>query len=201
MLCLANGVHFPSVPPAIECLSRTEEWLVTVRHVFQTIRQVHGANGQYSSIGAIVNEPVEIDMTVSMLPRQLNDLNMYQVELAHRSRIGRPYLASIIGHSKIMDAARYLVGTPLYQAHGITLSEPFIDKQNLVETSENGATEPAILQDEIDDNINVLDNENNDNSSDSDSDSDSSSSSSNSGCQLTRANADRPQNLETLFVH
>ncbi|KAJ2610230.1 hypothetical protein H4S08_003706, partial [Coemansia sp. RSA 1365] len=79
---------------------------------------------------------------------------MYQVELARRSRIGRPYLASIIDYSKIMDAARYFVETPLYQAHGITLSETFMDKQNLAETSENGATEPTILQDKIDDNIN-----------------------------------------------
>ncbi|PIA12676.1 hypothetical protein COEREDRAFT_51323 [Coemansia reversa NRRL 1564] len=178
MLCLTNGLHFPSVPPAIECLSRTEERLVAVRHVFQTIRQVHGANGQYSSIGAIVNVPVEIDTTVSMLPRQLNDSNMYQVELACRSRIGRPYLASIIDHSKIMVATRYLVRTPLYQAHGITLSETFMDKQNL-----------------------VLDNDNNGDSSDSDSDSDSSGSSSDSGHQLTHANADRPRNLETLFAH
>ncbi|PIA14570.1 hypothetical protein COEREDRAFT_10162 [Coemansia reversa NRRL 1564] len=124
--------------------AKTEEQLVAVRHVFQTIRQVHGANGQYSSIGAIVNVLVEIDTT----------------------------------------------------AHGITLSKTFIDEQNLVETSENGATETTILQDEIDNNINnsiqMLDNDNNGDSSDSDSDSDSSGSSSDSGHQLTHANADRP---------
>lgn len=122
-LCLNNGLHFPEIDPAIKCLNRIEERLVSPSHVFQSIWSVMGPHGQLKAKGGIVNVPVNLDTTVSSLPRPVNDSHMIHVRLARSLKYTSNYLSGIATIVKIYDAARILVHKPLFAKLGITLSD------------------------------------------------------------------------------
>lgn len=67
--CLENGFKYDDIPECLRNLNRIEERLVSPRHVFQSIRTVAGAHGQFRHRGAITNIPVNVDTTVTQLPR------------------------------------------------------------------------------------------------------------------------------------
>lgn len=95
-LCLSNGLDFPVVEPCILELNRVEERLVAPCHVFQTIWSVMGPLGQLRGKGGIVNVPVDLDTTVSSLPRLSTNSNIYHVRLARRKEYQSNYMSGIM---------------------------------------------------------------------------------------------------------
>jgi hypothetical protein len=130
-LCLSNGLNFPEVHPVLKCLTRLEERLVSGTHIFQTIWPVMGPTGQYRSKGGIVNVPVCMDTTVSSLPRSLTDSQVVHLRLARKMEYVHDYVSGNVRPRKVWEAAQHLVSTPVYQAHGITLSDDWkFDSEN-----------------------------------------------------------------------
>ena len=81
-IALSNGLHFPEKVKCVDRLSRLEEGLVAPRHIFQYLLTHKGLHGQFGSKGAIVNVPVNVDTSVSSLPRNLYDNSTVHTHLA-----------------------------------------------------------------------------------------------------------------------
>ncbi|KAK3932410.1 LOW QUALITY PROTEIN: hypothetical protein KUF71_012587 [Frankliniella fusca] len=121
-LSLSNGLDFPVVDEKILKLNRIEERLISARHVFQTLWTVKGPTGQFKTKGGIVNVPVEVDNSISVLPRPLNDSNMIHVRLARKMEYVKDYMSGIVRPKLLFDAAKALVKKPLAIQENITLS-------------------------------------------------------------------------------
>lgn len=100
--------------------------LVSPRHVIQSIWTVAGSTGQYRTKGGVVNVPVSVDNTVSQLPRAATDSNVIHLQLARRLIYQRNYAYGNIRPALVWEAARYLQSQPLFQGHGITLSDGWL---------------------------------------------------------------------------
>lgn len=127
-IALANGLQFPLVPPQIASLNRVEERLLAVRHVFQSIYSSSGRKGQFKSIGAIQNIPIDFDTTVSVLPRSLNDSHIVSVKLARRMADNRNYMEGNIRPAKVWEAAQILKESSLYKEMNITLDDAWLQE-------------------------------------------------------------------------
>ncbi|KAK3923676.1 Envelope glycoprotein M [Frankliniella fusca] len=121
-MCLYNGLEFPEVDNKINQLNRIEERLLAPRHVFQTLWTMNGGSGQYRTKGGIVNVPVDMDTTVSCIPRALSDSNMIHVKLARRMQYVSNYMVGNVRPKLLYDAARKFVKKPLPMEEGIELS-------------------------------------------------------------------------------
>ncbi|KAG2198192.1 hypothetical protein INT47_000393 [Mucor saturninus] len=83
-LSISNGFRYADIPECLQKLNRIEERLLSVRHPFQQIWTVAGANGQFRHKGAVNNIPVDFDTTVTQLPRSLSDTNIIPLQLAKK---------------------------------------------------------------------------------------------------------------------
>lgn len=133
-LALADGLDFPETHCCLDDLTRLEERLVAARHVFQSIWTLHGNSGQYRSKGGIVNVPVNVDTTVSALPRQLDDSFIIHLSLARRMRYLKDYIKGNISTAKVWIAASFLQTQPLYIEHEIELDDTWMESAT-VETN------------------------------------------------------------------
>ncbi|KAK3907395.1 Exodeoxyribonuclease 7 large subunit [Frankliniella fusca] len=122
-LALCNGLDFPKVPDCIKQLNRIEERLLAPRHIFQTIWSVKGPTGQYKTKGGIVNIPVEVDNSVSSIPRPINNSSMIHVRIARKMEYLKDYMSGVVWTQLLYDAAKEFVKTPLAIGENITLSE------------------------------------------------------------------------------
>ena len=129
-LCLHNGLHFPVIDEEIAKLNRVEERLLAPRHVFQTLWTVNGAAGQYKTKGGIVNVPVDMDTTVSYIPRAVEDTNMIHVRLARRMQYVSNYMVGNVRPKLLYDAAKKFVQKPLPIEEGIELSTEWVYSDN-----------------------------------------------------------------------
>lgn len=144
-IALINVLEFPRIPLQITQLNRIEERLVAIRHVFQSIYSIKGNNGQFRSVGAIQNIPVEYDTSVSVLPRTMNDTNIVAIKLARRMSDSKDYLQGNIRPRVVWEAARILRESPLYQKLNIVLDDGWlqqtIDEVNLATSVDDGDSE------------------------------------------------------------
>ncbi|KAK3926017.1 Peptide chain release factor RF2 [Frankliniella fusca] len=141
-LCLCNGLEFPVVDCEIAILNRIEERLLAPRHIFQTIWTVNGGSGQFKTKGGIVNVPVDIDTTVTQIPRSLSDSNMIHVRLAKEMEYVNNYVPRIVRPRLLYDAIKKFVLKPLPKEEGIILSHDWT-------IPENSFTESESLEDNI----------------------------------------------------
>ncbi|KAK3909205.1 UPF0294 protein VP2298 [Frankliniella fusca] len=121
-MALSNGLDFPVVDDDIKKLNRIEERLLAPRHVFQTLWTVKGPSGQFKTKGGIVNVPVEVDNTVSSLPRPINDSSMVHVRLARKMEYVKDYMSGVVRTTLLYNAAKTFVQKPLAIEENITLS-------------------------------------------------------------------------------
>ena len=78
-LSVANGMKWPDKPPELD-LHQLEERLVSLRIPFMQIRELP-RGGQYSLKGNVINVPVDIQPTVSCLPRPMDENFTIAVQL------------------------------------------------------------------------------------------------------------------------
>ncbi|KAK3923892.1 Maturase K [Frankliniella fusca] len=121
-LALCNGLEFPVVDKLLLKLNRLEERLLAARHVFQTLWTGMGPDGQYKTKGGIVNVPVDVDTSVNVLPRAMEDTHMIHVRLARKLEYQHNYMSGIVRPKLLYKAAKVLVNKPLFIEEGIKLS-------------------------------------------------------------------------------
>ena len=78
-LSVANGMKWPDKPPELD-LHQLEERLISLRIPFMQIRELP-RGGQYSLKGNVINVPVDIQPTVSCLPRPMDENFTIAVQL------------------------------------------------------------------------------------------------------------------------
>ncbi|KAK3924850.1 Halomucin [Frankliniella fusca] len=100
-----------------------EERLLAPRHVFQSLWTFQGPNGQLKSKGGIVNVPVEIDTSVKLLPRNINDSHIIHIQLARRMTYMKNYMSGVVRPKLLYDAAKAFVSKPLPKEQGIKFNK------------------------------------------------------------------------------
>ncbi|VDN39125.1 unnamed protein product, partial [Gongylonema pulchrum] len=120
------------------------------RHIFQTIWPSHGPSGQYRCKGGIVNVPVSVDTTVSLLPRLPTDAHVLHVRVARRMQYKGNYITGNVRPNCIWQAAVYLTAQPLYQSHNIGLSDNWLVQHCHVQPTADANIEPEEDEEEDD---------------------------------------------------
>jgi len=101
-------------------LTPLEERLVSLRLPFMQIRLL-GTQRQSSLRGNVVNVENDLDVCAQVLPRKFTESSTVQVKLMRRLRYTVPYMYETIRPAKVYLAAKYLLGTELYE--GVALSD------------------------------------------------------------------------------
>jgi hypothetical protein len=118
---LSNGLDFPSQPVCLKSLTTLEERLVAPRLPFMRVVEV-GCDRQSQLRGNVVNVPIKLDKTVSILPRDFNDTKIIQLKLMRRMAYKKPYLYETIRPNVVLEALEYLLKQPAYVEENIQLS-------------------------------------------------------------------------------
>ncbi|KAK3926616.1 Serine/threonine-protein phosphatase 2B catalytic subunit beta isoform [Frankliniella fusca] len=87
-----------------------------------------GVCRQYGIRGSCVNVPVDINRGVSALPRRLAETQTVFVKLVRRMRDSHAYASDHVRLPVVFEAARYLINTPLFLEHGVTLDEDWLQQ-------------------------------------------------------------------------
>lgn len=121
-LSLANGLDFPIVPDCLKNLSQLEERLCSPRLPFMQIRTL-GVDRQKGLKGQIVNVPISVDTTMALLPRSVSESHTVLLKIKRKMSYKHDYLREIVNVSKVMEAMKFLIQTPLYKELNIKLTE------------------------------------------------------------------------------
>ena len=124
-LCLANGLDFPPIPDELKGLSQLEHRLVSARIPFMQLRELRPTT-QLGIRGNIVNVPIDIELSVNILPREFDRTSTIQLAFKRRLKYQGSYIREWIRPHAVYRAAEYLVKQPLYQEEGIGVSLDFL---------------------------------------------------------------------------
>ncbi|KAE8751645.1 hypothetical protein FOCC_FOCC001493 [Frankliniella occidentalis] len=108
-------------------LSNLEERLVSARIPFMQIREL-GYQKQLGLRGNCVNVPIDINKTVTCLPRMDSEDDTLLVQLMRRMSDKNPYAYEHVRPERVFNAAKLLVNTELYKKHNITLNENWLQQ-------------------------------------------------------------------------
>jgi hypothetical protein len=95
----------------LKSLTTLEERLVAPRLPFMRVVEV-GCDRQSQLRGNVVNVPIKLDKTVSILPREFNDTKIIQLKLMRRMAYKKPYLYETIRPNVVLEALEYLLKQP-----------------------------------------------------------------------------------------
>ncbi|GBM39081.1 ATP-dependent DNA helicase PIF1 [Araneus ventricosus] len=126
-LAVSNGFKYPEQPNCLAVLNDLEERLVSLRIPFMQIKEC-SYDRQLGIKGTIVNVPINLDQTVSKLPKNINDTATVHVKLKKRLHYKSDYMYRIINPQKVFKAASYLMKTPLYQSQDVSLDLEWLQK-------------------------------------------------------------------------
>ncbi|XP_078383037.1 uncharacterized protein LOC144665645 [Oculina patagonica] len=125
----ANKMTFPNKPKVLN-LTVLEERLVSPRIPFMQLRELP-SGGQLSIHGNVVNVPANVNSTVNVLPRPVNESQTIPIKLKRRLSYKHHYQFQNIRPSKVLEAAKYLVQTSqLFQNEGIQVSDGWLKTLN-----------------------------------------------------------------------
>lgn len=129
ILSKSNGFAFVSIPDNLPVLNLIEERLVSPRIPFMQIRRLRFAAGNYGIIGQIVNVPIDVQQTINLLPRNLENDTTLNVQIKRKIFHKSSYLEGYITMDKVYAWLEYLVTTPLYRANCIKIEK--LQKSNI----------------------------------------------------------------------
>jgi len=125
----ANKMTFPDKP---EVLNSTvlDERLISPRIPFMQIRELP-TGGQLSIHRNVINVPADVNSTVNVLPRPVNESQTIPIKLKRRLRYKHYYQFQSIRPSKVLEAAKYLVQTSkLFQNEGVQVANSWLNTLN-----------------------------------------------------------------------
>ena len=105
----ANKMTFPDKPEVLN-LTVLEERLISPRIPFMQIRELP-TGGQLSIHGNVINVPADVNSTVNVLPRPVNESQTIPIKLKRRLSYKHYYQFQSIRPSKVLEAAKYFVRT------------------------------------------------------------------------------------------
>ena len=120
-----HGIYWPPKIPDLDILPH-EERLIALRLPFMHI-QILPSGGQRSLKGNVINVPADINETIFMLPRHINDQGTVTVKLKRRLCYRAVYQDSNVRPVKVLEALKYLkLNSTYYQQSPIQVSETWL---------------------------------------------------------------------------
>ncbi len=120
---------FPEKPDVLKDLTPLEERLISPRIPFMQVRELP-RGGQLSIHGNVVNVPADVNSTVSVLPRPVNESQTIPIKLKRRLGYKHHYQFQNVRPSKVLEAAQYLVRTSqLFKNEGIQVMDSYVPNQ------------------------------------------------------------------------
>ena len=121
----ANKMIFPEKPDVLKDLTPLEERLISPRIPFMQVRELP-SGGQLSIHGNVVNVPADVNSTVSVLPRPINESQTIPIKLKRRLGYKHHYQFQNVRPSKVLEAARYLVcNSEIFKNEGIQVIDNY----------------------------------------------------------------------------
>ena len=125
----ANKMTFPKKPNALKNLTPLEERLISPRIPFMQIRE-SPSGGQLGIHGNVVNVPADVNLTVNVLPRPMNESQTIPMKLKCRLSYKHHYQFQNVRPSTILEATRYLVQTSdIFKNEGIQVLNSYVTDQ------------------------------------------------------------------------
>ncbi len=125
----ANKMTFPEKPDVLKDLTPLEERLISPRIPFIQVRELP-RGGQLSIHGNVVNVPADVNSTVSILPRPINESQTIPIKLKRCLGYKHHYQFQNVRPSKVLEAAQYLVRTSeLFKNEGIQVMDSYVPNQ------------------------------------------------------------------------
>ena len=119
-LSVANGMKWPDKPPELD-LHQLEERLISLRIPFMQIRELP-RGGQYSLKGNVINVPVDIQPTVSCLPRPMDANFTIAVQLKKKLSYKKVDFKENVRPLRVLTALHWLVNkSELYKKSGVEI--------------------------------------------------------------------------------
>ena len=119
-LSVANGMKWPDKPPELY-LHQLEERLISLRIPFMRIRELP-RGGQYSLKGNVINVPVDIQPTVSCLPRPMDENFTIAIQLKKKLSYKKVDFKENVRPLKVLTALHWLVNkSELYKRSGVEI--------------------------------------------------------------------------------
>ena len=101
MCAKANKMTFPEKPNVLKNLTQLEERLVSPRIPFMQVRELP-SGGQLSIHGNVVNVPADVNTTVSILPRPINESQTIPIKLKRRLEYKHHYQFQNVRPAKVL---------------------------------------------------------------------------------------------------
>ena len=119
-LSVANRMKWPDKPPELD-LHQLEERLISLRIPFMQIRGLP-RGGQYSLKGNVINVPVDIQPTVSCLPRPMDENFTIAIQLKKKLSYKKVDFKENVRPLKVLTALHWLVNkSELYKRSGVEI--------------------------------------------------------------------------------
>ena len=119
-LSVANGMKWPDKPPELD-LHQLEERLVSLRIPFMPIRELP-RGGQYSLKSNVINVPVDIQPTVSCLPRPMDENFTIAIQLKKKLSYKKVDFKENVRPLRVLTALHWLVNkSELYKRSGVEI--------------------------------------------------------------------------------
>ena len=124
------GMKFPDIPPCIQLLNSLEQRMVSPIIPFMQLRPLkqYALNPQLGMKGSVVNILIDLDEMLQVLPRSFDQMATVEVKLKRHMDHKSDYKFEIIRPAIVCEALMYLVTTPLYLQHKISVSTLFVQK-------------------------------------------------------------------------
>ncbi|XP_015121857.1 uncharacterized protein LOC107044482 [Diachasma alloeum] len=123
----SNGFKYPPKPANLPELDLISERLISPRIPFMQIRRLRHMSGQYGILGQVINVPVDVNLMVNALPRDVSDDYCINVHIKRKQIHKSSYLTSLINKRNIKAWLQYLCNNPLYKFYNITIKEDFFN--------------------------------------------------------------------------
>ena len=137
-LSVANGMKWSDKPPELD-LHQLEERLIALRIPFMQIRELP-RGGQYSLKGNVINVPVDMQPTVSCLPRPMDENFTIAVQLKKKLSYKKVDFKENIRPLRVLTALHWLVNkSELYKRSGVEIDDNWF--KEVTESSEETVRE------------------------------------------------------------
>lgn len=125
-LSRSNGFRYPAFPSHLPPLDVITERLISPRLPFMQIRRLRFVKGSKAIVGQVINVPVDVNNMIQSLPRQLDDDYAFNVHIKKHQIHKSSAYSGFVKKSTVKAWLRYIVDTPLYREHGVTIDPSFL---------------------------------------------------------------------------
>jgi hypothetical protein len=126
-LCLNSGLEFPDIVPCLEQLNTLEEQIVSPRIAFLCLRPLDW-DAQMGLRGNVVNVPVDVEETITALPRKsFAECKMINIKFMRRMHYNKAYIHETIRPKHITEALNFLSKSKVYKELKINVNNPWND--------------------------------------------------------------------------